>query len=188
MIDYVGVDLAVNLIEEAKSLQTNRKHEFIHADVSKPLELNRTFSVCAVILALQNIEDIMGVFENAFRHLSPEGRLVIVLNHPYYRIPKFTSWEIDDQNDIQYRRVDRYMSNMRIPIDMTPGSASQKEFTTSFHYNLQYISECLLDSGFSIELIQEWVSNKTSEGKAAKMENRARQEFPMFMCIAARKM
>lgn len=187
-VEYVGVDLAADLIEEAQKLKTNSKHEFIHADVSEPLELSHTFSVVTVILALQNIEYIQGVFENAYKYLQENGRLVLVINHPYFRIPKYTSWGIDEDRNIQYRRVDAYLSNMKIPIDMTPGSSNQKEFTTSFHYSLQYITEELYEAGFSIEFIQEWISPKKSEGKAAKMENKARNEIPMFLAIIARKL
>jgi len=32
-----------------------------------------------------------------------------------------------------------------------------------------------------------WISEKKSEGKAVKMENRAREEFPMFMTTLAIK-
>jgi hypothetical protein len=31
--------------------------------------------------------------------------------------------------------------------------------------------------------LEEWISNKTSEGKNADRENTARKEFPMFMCL-----
>jgi len=37
-----------------------------------------------------------------------------------------------------------------------------------------------------IEKIEEWASDKDSVGKAAKMENRARAEIPLFMAIQAK--
>jgi hypothetical protein len=38
-----------------------------------------------------------------------------------------------------------------------------------------------------IEKIEEWVSDKKSTGPMAKMEDRARDEIPMFMAILATK-
>jgi hypothetical protein len=35
--------------------------------------------------------------------------------------------------------------------------------------------------------MEEWTSDKVSVGKAAKGENRARAEFPLFMAIRAVK-
>jgi hypothetical protein len=45
----------------------------------------------------------------------------------------------------------------------------------------------LRNAGFVITRIEEWTSDKESEGKAAKQENRARAEFPLFMAIQALK-
>jgi hypothetical protein len=45
----------------------------------------------------------------------------------------------------------------------------------------------LIDNGFLIERIEEWVSPKKSEGGMAKVEDSARAEFPLFMAIVARK-
>jgi hypothetical protein len=42
-------------------------------------------------------------------------------------------------------------------------------------------------AGFMIAKIEEWTSDKESEGKTAKQENRARAEFPLFMAIQAQK-
>jgi len=57
----------------------------------------------------------------------------------------------------------------------------------SFHYPLSYFCDALKNSGFYIETVEEWCSNKTSTGKMATQENRARKEFPLFMAIVAIK-
>jgi hypothetical protein len=43
----------------------------------------------------------------------------------------------------------------------------------------------LHDNGFVIEKIEEWVSDKKSEGGMAAVEDKARAEFPLFMTIVA---
>jgi hypothetical protein len=45
----------------------------------------------------------------------------------------------------------------------------------------------LKDAGFAIDVIEEWTSDKESEGRAARMENRSRSEFPLFLAIKAFK-
>jgi hypothetical protein len=45
----------------------------------------------------------------------------------------------------------------------------------------------IADNGFLIERIEEWVSPKKSEGVMAKVEDRARAEFPLFMAMVAKK-
>jgi len=187
-ISYIGVDAAADLIKAARRFKHPASHEFIHGDVTQPLKLQKNlFTHATLILALQNIEDALSVFKNATQLLVKEGLFVIVINHPHFRIPRQSSWKIDEGNKIQYRRIDRYMSPMKIPIQTHPSQGEKSVQTWSFHHSLADYSRWLFDAGFSIELIEEWCSDKTSEGKMAKMENRSREEFPLFMAIVAQK-
>lgn len=79
------------------------------------------------------------------------------------------------------------MKPIEIPISTNPGKGDRSKETWSFHYPISAYSEMLYDNGFVIEKIEEWVSDKTSTGGAADMENKARIEFPLFMAILARK-
>lgn len=187
-VEYVGVDIARSLIEEAKKKSQNQKHQFIVADASKTLPLAENhFDLVAIILALQNIRNFEGVMVNAQRHLKSGGKFVMVLNHPMFRIPRQTSWGVDEENKTQYRRIDRYMSELEIPIATNPGKFQDSEMTWSFHTPLSKYSQVLNENGFVIERIEEWISDKKSTGGKAKMEDRARAEIPMFMTIVARK-
>lgn len=187
-IEYVGVDIAKSLINEAIEKCQNKKHKFLVADVSKKLPIeNKKFDLVVIILALQNIKNIFGVVKNASNWLKSGGRFLIVLNHPMFRIPRQSAWGIDNQNKIQYRRIDRYMNNLEIPISTNPGKFQNSEITWSFHAPLSKFSQTLFDNNFLIEKIEEWVSNKKSTGPMAKMEDRSRSEIPMFMAILAIK-
>jgi ubiquinone/menaquinone biosynthesis C-methylase UbiE len=188
-IAYVGIDAAAHLITAAKKYQKGASHQFIRADVTQKLPLQHVpFSHATLILALQNIENPSWVFKNASQHLQDGARFIIVINHPCFRIPRQSSWKVDAENKIQYRRIDRYMSPMKIPIQTHPGKGKDSASTLSFHHPLSDYSKWLKEAGFVIELIEEWCSDKVSEGRAAKMENRSRQEIPLFMAIVARKM
>lgn len=178
-VDYLGVDLSPTLIEEAKRRSS---HRFMVADVSLPLKkVPCDFSHGCIVLALQNIESVDGVLQNLSYHLKPAGQAVIVLNHPCFRIPRQTSWGIDATKKLQYRRIDRYLSPLKIPIQTHPSQTSQSPTTWSFHRSLSDYSQSFLKAGFVIEEIQEWTSTKESMGKHRKMENFARTEFPLFL-------
>jgi ubiquinone/menaquinone biosynthesis C-methylase UbiE len=185
-IEYTGVDIAPSLINEAKRTDRNPKHQYIVADVTKPLPLTNNFTHEAIILALQNIQNPTKVLQNASQYLNKNGILVLVLNHPAFRIPRQSSWGIDEGKKIQYRRVDKYMSLMEIPINMNP-SDRNSPITMSYHFPISTYSKMLKDAGFAIDLIEEWTSDKESEGRAARMENRSRSEIPLFLAIKAFK-
>lgn len=184
--EYIGIDISRSLIKEASQKSLNRRHQFLVSDVSKDLPLKKyDFDLVIIILALQNIKNINGVIKNASKHLKKGGKFLIILNHPIFRIPRQSAWGVDSQNKIQYRRIDRYMSNLEIPISTNPGKFQKSEITWSFHNPLSKYSQLLFENGFLIEKIDEWVSEKKSTGPMAKMEDRARNEIPMFMAIVA---
>lgn len=184
---YVGVDKAAALVESAKRTNKIASYDFVVGDVTKPLRTEQQdFSHCCVVLALQNMEHPEGVFTNAARLLAQGGVLVVVLNHPMFRIPRQTGWGVDEKSKQQYRWITRYLSALRIPITMHPGK-KDSQTTWSFHRPLQEYVKMLTQAGFVITGLEEWVSDKESEGKAAKMENRARSEFPLFLTLQARK-
>lgn len=186
--EYIGIDISRSLIKEASQKSLNRRHQFLVSDVSKDLPLKKNdFDLVTIILALQNIKNVNGVIKNVFKHLKKGGKFLIILNHPIFRIPRQSAWGVDSQNKIQYRRIDRYMSNLEIPISTNPGKFQKSEITWSFHNPLSKYSQILFENGFLIEKIEEWVSEKKSTGPMAKMEDRARNEIPMFMAILAVK-
>lgn len=187
-MSYVGVDLADSLIKAARQHNKKPSHQFLLGDITKPLSIpSSNYSHGTIILALQNIEEPLKVFQNAAKHLQPGSKFLIVLNHPCFRIPRQSSWKVDPENKIQYRRIDRYMSPMKIPIQTHPGKGKESSQTWSFHHPISQYSHWLREAGFVIDIIEEWCSNKVSEGKAAKMENRSREEIPLFMAILAIK-
>ena len=184
--EYVGIDISRSLINEASNKSINKRHQFLVSDVSKDLPLKKDdFDLVTIILALQNIKNINGVIKNASKHLKKGGKFLIILNHPIFRIPRQSAWGVDSQNKIQYRRIERDMSNLEIPISTNPGKFQKSEITWSFHNPLSKYSQLLFENGFLIEKIEEWVSEKKSTGPMAKMEDRARNEIPMFMAIVA---
>lgn len=185
---YLGIDAAPDLISAAKRQTRSNAAEFQVADATRPLkkiELG-TYTHVACVLALQNMEHPEGTITNAAAALRSGGQFVIVLNHPSFRIPRQSGWKNDEKSKQQYRWENRYLSPLKIPIQMSPGADASK-VTWSFHRPLQDYTQMLAQAGMVITDIQEWTSDKESVGKAAKSENRARNEFPLFMTIVAEK-
>jgi len=179
-VRYVGVDAAPSLIESAKK---KSKHPFYVADITRPLALKEEpFSHATLILAVQNLEDPEKAFQNAASQLLPGGTFLIVMNHPCFRIPRQSSWGVDEAKKLQYRRLDLYMSELKVPIQTHPGKGDSP-VTVSFHKPLGYYFGALARTGFCIAGLEEWVSNKKSVGAKAAMENRCRREFPLFMAL-----
>ncbi len=185
---YLGIDGSASLIRSAKKYDPKSPHQFAVHDLSHPLDLPfKEFSHATCILAVQNIADPSALFHTAFAHLKLGSPFIIVLNHPAFRIPRQSSWGIDESKKLQYRRVDRYMTELKIPIQTQPSRQEASEQTWSFHHPISYFSAELKKAGFVIDEIEEWCSDKKSIGKTAAMENRSRQEFPLFLTIIAKK-
>ena len=180
-ISYLGIDAAKFLIQKAKGYS---KHRFFVGDVTKPLNLERNdFSHVFIILALQNMEEGEKAIINGAKHLRKGGKLILILNHPCYRIPRQSSWGIDEEKKMQYRRINRYYTPMEIPIQMHPSQKEKSEKTFSYHHPISTYIEWMIKGGFTLTKLEEWRSHKSSMGKWAKMENRAREEFPLFLAL-----
>lgn len=184
-----GCDISPELIEIAKK-HSPKEIGYFTAPADRLTEMSGKFDAVTIILAVQNIENISGVFAECAKVLKPGGRAVVVLNHPAFRIPKRSSWGWDDAKKNQYRRVDGYMSDERLEMDMNPGESNdnRKKYTVSFHRPLQTYFKLLGKNSFAVTRLEEWISHKTSErGPRAEEEDRMRKEIPLFIAIVAEK-
>jgi ubiquinone/menaquinone biosynthesis C-methylase UbiE len=187
-LEYVGLDLSPKLISSAKQHHREESRRFFHGDALKTYPFpDHDFDQAVMLLSLQNMSDPEKAISAAAARLRVGGRLILVLNHPAFRIPKQSSWEVDQEQDLQYRRVNRYLSPIDIPIQMSPGSGDKSEETVSFHHPIGAFVQFLSGAHCMVMQMEEWVSNRTSEGGAAKRENIARKEIPLFMAIVAVK-
>lgn len=186
-IEYTGLEISQSLLDYAEKNKKSETHTFIKADVTNQLNINKEFTHSTLILALQNIKDINTAFKNINKFLIKGGKLVIVINHPFIRIPKYSSWEMDFKAEVQKRVITKYLTSEEIVLLANPSKGEKSEKIYSYHRSLQDISKALSSNGFSITKIEEWVSDKLSVGLHAEMENTARREFPMFMALACTK-
>lgn len=182
---YLGIDLSTELIEEAKKLDKNINHTYLTQDITKDLKIYGSFDKGMIILALQNVKKPFGVIRNFSKLLNKNGELLIVINHPAFRIPKHSDWEVKDTK--QFRIMESYLTPLEIPIESSPFDKKNNQISYSYHYPLSAYVEMLSDNGFLIKNMEEWISPKKSEGPMAIIEDRARGEFPLFLAIKAVK-
>lgn len=185
--EVTGIDAAEELIKAAKGRSDPR----IRYQPGDARELDflppASFHAATCVLAIQNIHPIQGVFESAARRLVAGGRFVIVMMHPCFRGAKESSWGWDDQQKVQYRRVDRYLIPRKSPIFSNPGQKTGT-YTWTFHEPLHEYVKAMRKAGLLIDAMEEWASHKMSDsGPRAAAENTARKEIPMFMAIRAVK-
>lgn len=180
----VASDLSKKLIEKAKKSYKEKISFYITPAHRAQFLKDKSIDTIVIVLAIQNIENINEVFIECKRIIKRGGRLVIVLNHPMFRVPKGSDWYFD--NGIQSRIIFKYLSESKILIDMTPGEKDPKKkiSTVSFHRSLQYYTKLFTKNGFAITRLEEWISHKQSgTGPRQIAEDNARKEIPMFMCL-----
>ncbi|HEY4499520.1 MAG TPA: methyltransferase domain-containing protein [Candidatus Paceibacterota bacterium] len=183
----VGVDIASKLIQLASKHSPKIQYHVASAE-SMPFLASNSFDKVAIILALQNMVDVNGVIKEAHRILKSKGSLYIVLNHPAFRVLKESSWGWDEKMKAQYRRIDRYISEAQVKIQMHPGD-NPKDITLSFHRPFQFYFKIFHKNGLAVTRLEEWISHRTSErGPRAIAEDRARKEIPLFLAIETIKL
>jgi ubiquinone/menaquinone biosynthesis C-methylase UbiE len=184
--DVLGLDIGEELIEIAKNKSNNSLGQvrYIVASADNLSKLKeKDFDVAVIVLAIQNMKNLDLVMGEVSGKIKEGGKLILVINHPAFRIPQNSDWYYDSKDKIQYRKIARYMSEIEVPILMNPGNKNSKK-TYSFHRPLQVYVKSLVKNSLFITRLEEWISHKESQkGPKKNLEDKARKEIPMFMCI-----
>ncbi len=190
--NVVGVDLGKELIAiaEKKNAEYSFKIHYFHgASDDLYMVKDETKDIVVCVLALQNIEKLQGTVTEVVRTLKKGGKFFVVLNHPSFRNPRHTHWGYDEHEKVQYRRVNEYLSESKIKIDMTPGAIKDKKFTVSFHRPLQVYVKAFGKHGLAVTRLEEWESHRASQnGPRKDAEDKARKEIPLFLCLEMTKL
>lgn len=185
--DVFGVDASYNLIQIAKKRSKDNGKYFVADAANLKYFSDKSFDKVTCIMAIQNMEPLDRIISEMGRVLKSNGLLLFVLNHPCFRIPRQSGWGFDDKRKLQYRRVDRYMSSMKIPIKMHPGY-NPDLVTWTFHRPLSEYFENLNKNNFTVASLEEWTSHRKNQpGKNQEAENRSREEIPLFLAVLAVK-
>jgi len=196
----VGIDQSAVLVQKATD-QASAHEKYIVGNAESLAEYKLgTFDTVFSVLALENIKKVSAVLEGMSSVLKKDGKIILVLLHPAFRIPQHADWGYDMKKETQYRKVERYLSEITIPIELTPFKNSTKSktlsakpeqvlSTTTFHRSLQWYMKVFRANGLAITSIEEWISHKKSAaGPRQQAEDAARKEIPMFMAIELKKL
>lgn len=185
---YVGVDASPRLIDLAR-----QRHDddgtFLVGDARRLTSLPGlrpgTFDAVVFLLSLQDMDPLDQVLREAAAMLKPDGRMVIVLTHPAFRIPRQSGWGFDEGRKLVYRRVDRYLTPLPVPMKPYPGKTG---VTRSFHRPLSAYVNGLAAHGLLVDHLDELPGFKLQAGPTPKANEMARLEIPLFLGLRALKL
>lgn len=188
---FSGVDASRRLIEAARSRHgSDPRASFTVADACAPQAswADGSHDAAACLMAVHDVPDVAGLFANLAAALKPGGRAVLVFMHPCFRIPRQTHWAWDNEQKIQYRRVDSYATPQEIPVTTHPGKGTGGH--TIFHHRpLAVLLGALGASGLALTACEELYSHRRSQagGPFSRAEHHAAAEIPLFMALKAEK-
>ncbi len=181
-----GIDLSKKLIALAQQKEKAISYSVAPAHDTKLKK--DSFDKVFTVLAFENIKNIDEVLVEIQRVLKKDGIFVLVLLHPAFRIPQYSDWGFDTKKEVQYRRTDKYLSEIKIDIQLAPHKGKERTTSTTFHRPLQWYMKLFRKHGFVTVGMEEWISHKKSqEGPRQKAEDTARKEFPMFLALELKK-
>jgi ubiquinone/menaquinone biosynthesis C-methylase UbiE len=186
---YVGVDASETMIRLA-CRHHGKWGRFLVGDgrhlAALPELCPGGFDAAVFLLSIQNMEPLEEVLRSAGQMLKQGGRLVLMMLHPCFRLPRQSGWGWDQDRRLQYRRVDRYLTpfflHIKVPLNDRTGTI------ISFHRPLENYINGLAEAGLMVSQIQEIpVFLGQSSGPRARAETLAYQEIPLFLGIKAVK-
>ena len=192
---YTGVDASAKLVQLARQ-HHGRQGRFLCGDVrhlnALPEIRAGTFDAVTFLLSLQDMDPLAHVLAAAAWALVPGGRVVIVMTHPSFRVPRQSGWGWDASRKLRFRRIDHYLTPLAVPLKSYAVNAKSEDAqgtSRSFHRPLHsYVNE-LAAQGLWLNALNEIPTFKRSRGKKqAEAEKRANEEIPLFLALRAVKM
>ena len=186
---YTGVDASPRLIDFARS-HHNRDGRFLVGDAgnlaaAKGLRLD-SFDAGVFLLSIQDMDPIGSVLASAATMLKVGGRLVLLMTHPAFRIPRQSGWGWDDGRKLQYRRIDRYLTPLPVPLK---SYGERGGVSRSYHRPLQDYVNGLGDVGLAVDRMDEIPTWKVAPaGPKASAINTSNLEIPLFVALRAVKL
>lgn len=187
--EYVGVDVSPKLLAYAK--QYHGKHgKFYQADAARlfdtPALTEASFDGVTFLLSIQDMNPLDEVLKSAAWALKAGGRIGLLMTHPAFRIPRQSGWGIDEGRKLQYRRIDRYLTPL--PIPMKPHTGKESGVTISFHRPISEYVNGLSDQGLLIDrMIEIPIGDHSLKKNRTKAERLSDEEIPLFLALRARK-
>ncbi len=184
---YTGVDASRKLVAFAR-----RHHgahgRFVTGDATRLREVPELaeggLDAAVFLLSIQDIDPLEDALASAAWALRPGGRVVMLMTHPCFRVPRQSGWGWDTQRRLRYRRVDRYLTRLAVPMK----GYGRGGATRSYHRPLGAYVNGLAACGLLVDGVHEIPTYKTHPpGAQARAERMAMREIPLFLGLRAVK-
>lgn len=179
---YTGVDISPKMIAIARRRHRGR---FLRGDARHLHRVSAlrpgSFDAAVFLLSIEDMNPLESVIQSAAWALRDGGRIVVLMRHPCFRVPRQSGWGYDADRKLNYRRVDSYLTPLSVP--MKPYEQSETGVTISFHRPLHHYINTLAMYGYMVDYLDEIVTHQPGSGQH---ERRADEEFPLFMALRAR--
>lgn len=186
---YTGVDAGHRLIAYA------RRHHGAHGrfavgDATRLRELPEAgegaYDAVVFLLSIQDIDPLEDALASAAWALRSGGRVVLLMTHPCFRVPRQSGWGWDAGRRLRFRRVDRYLTRLAVPMKGYGGG--RRGATRSYHRPLGAYVNGLAAQGLLIDGVHEIPTHRTHPpDPRTKAERAADREIPLFLGLRAVK-
>ena len=147
----LGIDLSERMVEEARRRNPHARIRYEVCGLDTYSYPPNTFDLVLSNLVLHYIADLRQVYQNVYSTLKNGGHFLFNIEHPIFTAGVHQEWVCGEDGKPLYWPVDRYF---------TPG-----ERTTNFlgqqvvkqHHTLTQILMGIIDTGFTIEAVEEAV-------------------------------
>ena len=186
---YTGVDLSETLIRAGRRAHGTRGR-FLVGDARAlprlPSLRAGSFDAVVFLLSIQDMDPLPAVLTAAAWSLRPGGRLVILMTHPCFRVPRQSGWGWDARRKLRYRRIDRYLTPLAVP--MKPYGGRRRGTTRSFHRPLHVYVNGLAAQGLLVDRLGEYPPPPVVIPAASlPAETPLNRDIPLFLGLRARK-
>lgn len=188
---YTGVDLSPRLLRLAR--RHHPKGRFLQGNACRLHQISELhageFDAVVFLLSIQNMDPLADVLASATWALRVGGRIVMLLTHPCFRVPRQSGWGWDSGRRLRFRRIDHYLTPLAVPMKAYgKRRGARRGVTYDFHRPLEAYVSGLVEAGCVIDHLHEIPTYKTAtSGQHVKAENRARREIPLFLALRAVK-
>ena len=183
--EYTGIDASPRLLAFARRHQ-GPGARFLLGDVTRLSARTdvqpEAFDAVTFLLSIQDIDPLDGALASAAWALRPGGRIALLMTHPCFRVPRQSGWGWDAGRRLQFRRVDRYLTRLDVPMRT---HADGKTATRSYHRPLEAYVNGLATHGLHIDRIDEIPATRAllAGARLSRAEQLALREFPLFLGI-----
>lgn len=150
-VDYgaekvIGIDISSRMLEVARQENCDPKIVYINMPMENIAQINESFDVVVSSLALQYVEDFVGVVKNIYTLLDTDGIFIFSQEHPLVTCHSGGSrWTRDENGEKKHVNLANYG---------VEGEREVKWFVNNvkvYHRTFSKIVNTLLEAGFSIE-------------------------------------